>query len=701
MQVTYKDFFKAFGYSEKDTLYLRRFHDKDKSQHPCNMSCELGQIDALAQNMKSFNENGYGIFFVVNGGGHDDKSVKTARAQFIDMDDFSFEEQWERVNNFPLEPSIIIKTKKSLHCYWLLDNGNVNQFEDVQKRLIQHFGSDSTIKNKSRVMRLYGFMHQKSEPVMVELIKFEPSIKYTQQQLLEVLPKGKGKAHTKSFSGNKSSDETCEYRVNQLISMVGTMRNKGLDDDSIVIAIKMRNSKFKMPLTDFELEKEVFPALKHSWTGLYKVNKNGVPYEIIDDRIADYILEKQNIIVIAGKPYIYKDGVYRKDDDGIRIKYLIKQVIIDELRTMPRINRVYQLIVSTPGIIIDIEDANKHPKSWINFKNGFLDVKSMQMVKHSPKYYSINQIPHAFEVRREVPADSVVKEFLGGVVPDPDDLEMLLQYIGYCMTTDTGLQKFLVVTGVGGTGKSTIIRMINKAIGKENISSLSLQDLNERFNATNLYGKTLNSCADIPSKAMEQVDIIKKITGEDEIKGEYKGGAVFFFRSYAKLLFSANEIPISLDDKTNAFYRRFLIIRIDKRCHPIERLEERLSASVDDLINLSVQAVHRMYDSGLVESQNSKNNVTELYMNSDTVAAFINDEMELGADFKVERGRLFDNYEKYCEEQGRFSLTRNGFYKSLRSKGYEPVKINGVRFFKGLNYVYHDFIPLTTGAPFS
>ncbi len=422
----------------------------------------------------------------------------------------------------------------------------------------------------------------------------------------------------------------------------------------------------------------------------------------MDNAIADYIIENEHIIVIAGKPYIYKDGVYKSDEDGNILRYLIKSMILEDLITIGRINRVFQLIITNHKLKVDVDDLNRHPRDWINFHNGFLDVRNMKMMEHSPEYLSINQIPHDFQTDRIVPDDSVVPEFLKGIICNEDDYEMLLEYIGYCMTTDTGLQKFLVITGPGGTGKSTLIRLINNAMGKENISGLSLQDLNERFNATNLFGKLLNSCADISSKAMEQVDIIKKITGEDLVKGEYKGGAVFFFKSYAKLMFSANEIPVSLDDKTNAYYRRFLIIKIDKRCHEIDHLEERLNESSDDFIYLSVMALQRMYQRGkLNESQNSLDNVMELYMASDTVMSFLTEEMTVGADFKVERCRFYEEYSRYCEDNDRHPLTRNGFFKNVRNKGYKELQSHGKRYFKGLKYKDSDFIPVQGEIPFN
>ena len=52
-------------------------------------------------------------------------------------------------------------------------------------------------------------------------------------------------------------------------------------------------------------------------------------------------------------------------------------------------------------------------------------------------------------------------------------------------------------------------------MGADNCSGVSLQDLNERFFPSMLYGKLVNACVDISSEAMMQVDNIKKATGED------------------------------------------------------------------------------------------------------------------------------------------------------------------------------------------
>lgn len=216
LSVSYTDFFKAYGYGPEDNLYIRVFYDdiSDKKQYekeytekngrkptqsynPLNTKfnkvCKLKDFDKLCmKDLFTLNANNYGMYFAVNGG-HSKNAVREnsfPRAQFSEIDDQSFEEQTELINSFPLSPSIIVKTKKSLHCYWLIDDGNFTRWVDIQERLIKWFHSDGKIKDESRVMRIPGFFHckDKNNKAFCDLVKFDPNIRYTQDQLLEVLP---------------------------------------------------------------------------------------------------------------------------------------------------------------------------------------------------------------------------------------------------------------------------------------------------------------------------------------------------------------------------------------------------------------------------------------------------------------------------------------------------------------------------------
>lgn len=188
-QVSYHEFFSALGFKDGDSIFLRRYDDsKENPNDAGKLQTYLYRFDEILPELHRQNDRRQSICFVVNGGGQGKDDPKIARAQFMEIDEVSFEEQIKKLNEFPLEPSAIIKTRKSLHTYWFLDNGDIKRFRGLQDRLGAHFGADKSLSDEAQVMRLYGFNHCKAESVMVTLIKFDPNLRYTQAQFDEILP---------------------------------------------------------------------------------------------------------------------------------------------------------------------------------------------------------------------------------------------------------------------------------------------------------------------------------------------------------------------------------------------------------------------------------------------------------------------------------------------------------------------------------
>lgn len=189
LKIPLEEFIKPF-FDSKETVCLRVFADrKGTAFKGLKLETTAGSIGSMQDTLNKHNAENRGIFFVVNFGGHEDKDITRINAQFVECDDLSLEEQYKKIKAFSIEPSIIVKTRKSLHTYWLIKNGDVAKFRDIQKSLIQQFNGDKSCINESRVLRLPSFYHQKEEPIMVECIKFNPELRYTQEELSNVLPK--------------------------------------------------------------------------------------------------------------------------------------------------------------------------------------------------------------------------------------------------------------------------------------------------------------------------------------------------------------------------------------------------------------------------------------------------------------------------------------------------------------------------------
>ena len=425
-------------------------------------------------------------------------------------------------------------------------------------------------------------------------------------------------------------------------------------------------------------------VIYHIWSA---PDRNGEthPTDINDVEICKAIKSAGNIIVIDGMPYLYQNGVYIADVDGLRIKTMIQSLIYTELVKYGRIEQCYKLLISDYNLVRENDDVNKHPAEWVNCLDGMIDTTNGNLIPHDPKYLSINQVPMHFNKAKSGYEGSITDTFLKSLIPNDDDREMFLQFCGLCLTIDTTPQKFLIMYGGGGTGKSTVINMLCNVVGSSNISGLSLQDINKRFYPTCIAGKLLNACADIPSVKMEIVDTIKKLIGEDIIMGEYKGGRVFWFRSYAKLLFSANTIPKVYDDKTDAYYRRLMILEIPKRAEYINDLSKRLYEDRDNFFMMILDALRRYHDANaLFESPHSKELVRKLYTGSDTVFAFIEEKCVKDETAKTKRPELYAEYCRYCNEEGRTELSRFKFAENLENKGFATVKIHGYDFIRGL-----------------
>ncbi|MBP3881201.1 MAG: hypothetical protein J6E40_03355 [Lachnospiraceae bacterium] len=420
-------------------------------------------------------------------------------------------------------------------------------------------------------------------------------------------------------------------------------------------------------------------------TVFHKLSAKGVPVEILDANIEEYIIRKNDLFFLNGKPYLYDHGCFKYDEDGKSIKRLIRELIIPELVNANRIERVYRLFLSDSRISIDEDEINKYPEYWINFKNGMLDVKTGEVHEHSKEYRSINQIPHTYDPTADF-AGSAAERFLRGLIPDPDDYNMFLAFIGVCMTRDTHFQKFLVLSGPGGIGKSTAAGLVLRVIGKQNTSGVPLQKLNERFQSVPLMYKLLNVSTDIPATSMSQTSVIRLMTGEDPVHAEFKGGKSFDFENYARLLFSANEMPAVLSEDPAPYYRRLMVIEAKKGAH-VDHLRKALIDSTPGFIAECVRRLQTCYIIGTdLDSPNSKRIVAGLLLESDSTIAFISEYTEKDPNGKIKQKELYDKYKTMCFEREWRPKSNQRFYNSVRGLGYASRKSDGKDWFIGIRY---------------
>lgn len=461
-----------------------------------------------------------------------------------------------------------------------------------------------------------------------------------------------------------------------LFSHLMAYKNRGASDEQIeTMANVINTAVFSDPMDQDELDKIVENTKKYEaaeqFDNPYLIySAKGVPTNINHRAICDYFVNRGDTFVLGGECYQYRDGVYVEASSHVR-NTIKDMIVIDNLITQNRIMECFRLICDDVRLQRTTAELNTN-RNLINFQNGVWDIDKGELLSHDSKYLQTLQIPH--KVGEYVPFKKTrLYNFFKKTSLPKEDIMMLLKYMAYCLTLDYGLKTFMILCGQSNTGKSVLIRFFETLIGKQNVSSLSMHELNMRFYPSQLYNRLLNSCADNSSLPLSSIENLKKITGGDQIMHEKKGKEPFFFVPFCKLIFSFNQLPLQLEEKSNAFYKRMRILFMNTELFLnndyVNDLcsEEGVSEVIPYLLKLlPVKEIPR--------TSMSDKYVESLRQDSDSIHAFIAKQCELGHNLSVGKDALYESYCRYCVDNGRESHKKHAFMRNMRSLGLKEIR---------------------------
>jgi putative DNA primase/helicase len=359
---------------------------------------------------------------------------------------------------------------------------------------------------------------------------------------------------------------------------------------------------------------------------------------------------------------VYKDGVYVLEGEVV-IKETLEEVLQSILSTYDLKEIINHIKRRT---YIDRSEFNKD-KEWLNLKNGLLNWKTKEFKPSTSNFRSTIQLPIEYDSEATCPTISkFFKEIL-----DENDVALVEEIFGYCLIPDNAQQKSFLLIGEGTNGKSTLINLLRRSIGEKNCASVDLQQLeHNRFAASNLFGKLINTYADLSPQVLKKTGLFKSITGEDFLSAERKFRDQFQFKPFTRLIFSANQLPEPIYDRSDAFFRRWILINFpncfegkeDK--HLLDKLTtpEELSG----LLNLALGGLERLHSNGGFSYRLSTDEIRKRYLElSSPVIAFVKDCCELILDGEVTKGELYNNFADYSEKKHLPKYTKRRFHDEL------------------------------------
>jgi len=383
----------------------------------------------------------------------------------------------------------------------------------------------------------------------------------------------------------------------------------------------------------------------------------------------------------GGKEPLYwydpEQGIWR--DDG-------EELIAHELRTaveeLPDVQKrryvIDEIIADAKGLCWKGKPLPEPPLNLIPLQNGVFDLETGEVREYRPEDFFTAKLPWRYNP--EAKSKHIIS-LLESFLPQEETIT-LYELMAYCLFRSYPHQKFFLLFGRGSNGKSLFAKILERFLGKENVASVTLWELqHDNFAAARLYHRLANVSGELEYEDIERTGLLKQLCGGDLVEANRKFRDPVRFQNYAKLIFLTNEIPRSTDT-TEAFYRRLFLIEFPKKFEEDPELEVRVATAeaeeYEALLLKVLEVLKALKDRGFVFSRHKSIEETrELYLKlSSPLHTFIEENCEITyqSDDYIYKYEFRERFGQWLKEKGRTAYTDQRLKKEMQSLGIEEAR---------------------------
>ena len=332
---------------------------------------------------------------------------------------------------------------------------------------------------------------------------------------------------------------------------------------------------------------------------------------------------------------------------------------LEKLRTDRNLNAV---MAQLRGIAEHRHAFTDRPRT-VHLANCMLRIEGGTCIREdfSPKFRSRNRSPIAFDPAAKCPR--FLNELLLPAV-HPDDAILLQKMAGQYLLGTNILQRFVILDGTPGGGKSQLANVLQAIVGQENVTQLRTDHLGERFELFRFIRRTLLVGVDVNKDFLQSkgAPVIKALCGGDWLDAEQKGGTGSFqFQGKFNILMTSNaRLQVALQGDVGAWRRRMLIVRYE--APPPKRIifdfaELLIREEGPGILNWALQGLHLLLkdieETGTIRLTDRQMGVVDsLLAESDSLRWFLTDmvKQQKGSDLSVHE--IMQAYADYCPDKG-------------------------------------------------
>lgn len=398
--------------------------------------------------------------------------------------------------------------------------------------------------------------------------------------------------------------------------------------------------------------------LAYDGEGAYRVVKN----DTVSNEVQTYLEGAQEMRPISGSGKLKAFPFNPRKGD-----------VLEVYSALYRKNQVPPDAVAPPFFLSgEIDWSFLDPRDVIACRNGLLQISERKLWVSSSQFFTRTALPIEYdENARPDRWLSFLDEVLGG---DAELILLVQQMFGLLVTSDTSFQKIFYFRGVSGSGKSTIMRVLDALIGERNICNPTIAGLADKNTLNDMTAATLAKVTDMNtddrSDMSKSASTMNQISGEDPVHvfRKFKDGINVKMR--VRFLLSGNQYP-NFGEHATAISRRLLVIpfniSFEDRADP--DLSAKLLAELPGILNWALDGLASLREAGkFIEPAASKAAKAEILNSGDPVRSFVAEECELDPDFEVNKNELFRRYQLHCQVIGaKSALSRPGFFRNMKT----------------------------------
>lgn len=259
---------------------------------------------------------------------------------------------------------------------------------------------------------------------------------------------------------------------------------------------------------------------------------------------------------------------------------------------------------------------------------------------------------------------------------EPEDIQTLQEFMGYCLLPTTVAQKMLIITGRGGEGKSRIGYVMRGLLG-ENMNMGSIGKLETSpFARADLEHKLVMVDDDLKLERLPSTNYIKTIiTAEQAMDLERKGVQSYQGKLYARLMAFGNGTLRSANDASYGFFRRQIILSTKPK--PKDRVDNpflgrELLDELDAIFLWCLTGLYRLLENDFqfTHSQRARTNLTEALSEGNPVATFLRskDYLLYSQELYASTRQLYRAYRDWSEDNSMSPISMDEFSRHLRQE---------------------------------